>query len=106
MTFMSKLKLSTLQDDTPVKLTVELPANVHRDLAAYPPEARGRSERMFATLQDRLPKELELAGITTLAAANRFIAEVYLPAHNARFAIAPEAAGSAFVAGQSGRSST
>lgn len=32
---MSKLKLSTVQDDTPVKLTVELPANVHRDLVAY-----------------------------------------------------------------------
>ena len=66
-------------------------------IAAYSPEARGRSERMFATLQDRLPKELKLAGITTLAAANRFLAEVYLPAHNARFAVTPEAVGSAFV---------
>jgi transposase len=66
-------------------------------IAAYSPEARGRSERMFATLQDRLPKELKLAGITTPAAANRFIAEVYLPAHNARFAVEPEAAGAAFV---------
>ena len=36
--------------------------------------ARGRSERMFGTLQDRLPKELRLAGITTRQAANRFIA--------------------------------
>jgi len=66
-------------------------------IAAYSPEARGRSERMFGTLQDRLPKELKLAGITSLAAANRFIAEVYLPAHNARFAVTPEASGSAFV---------
>ena len=32
-------------------------------IAAYSPEARGRSERMFGTLQDRLPKELKLAGI-------------------------------------------
>jgi transposase len=71
-------------------------------IAAYSPEARGRSERMFGTLQDRLPKELRLAGITTPAAANRFIAEAYLPAHNARFAVPPQEAGSAFVADQAG----
>src|SRR4029079_16814316 len=58
-------------------------------IPAYSPEARGRSERMFATLQDRLPKELARAGITTIAAANRFLCEVYLPAHNARFAKPP-----------------
>jgi len=67
-------------------------------IPAYSPEARGRSERMFRTLQDRLVKELALAGITDIEAANRFIAEVYLPAHNARFAVAPEQEGSAFVA--------
>ena len=55
-------------------------------IPAYSPEARGRSERMFGTLQDRLPKELKLAGISDIEAANRFIREVYLPAHNARFA--------------------
>jgi hypothetical protein len=53
---------------------------------------------MFGTLQDRLPKELALAGIATVEAANRFIREVYLPAHNARFAVAPELPDSAFVA--------
>lgn len=67
-------------------------------IAAYSPEARGRSERMFGTLQDRLPKELRLAGITDIVAANRFIREVYLPAHNARFARPPQIAESAFVA--------
>jgi transposase len=55
-------------------------------IAAYSPEARGRSERMFGTLQDRLIKELAKASITTIDAANAFIREVYLPAHNARFA--------------------
>jgi len=65
-------------------------------IAAYSPQARGRSERMFATLQDRLPKELRLAGITTLEAANRFIAEVYLADHNARFACPPADPRSAF----------
>ncbi len=66
-------------------------------IPAYSPEARGRSERMFGTLQKRLPQELRLAGITTIEAANRFLRETFLPAHNARFAIAPEEPGSAFV---------
>jgi transposase len=67
-------------------------------IPAYSPQARGRCERAFRTLQDRLPKELRLAGIGhDLEAANRFIREVYLPAHNARFAVPPTEAGSAFV---------
>jgi transposase len=66
-------------------------------IPAYSPEARGRSERMFGTLQDRLPKELKLAGVTTIAEANRFIREVYLPTHNARFARPAALSDSAFV---------
>lgn len=66
-------------------------------IAAYSPEARGRSERMFGTLQGRLPRELRLAGITTMDEANRFLRTVYLPEHNARFARSPEETGSAFV---------
>lgn len=67
-------------------------------IPAYSPEARGRSERMFGTLQDRLAKELKLAGITEVEPANRFIREVYLPAHNARFVRPPALPESAFVA--------
>lgn len=67
-------------------------------IPAYSPEARGRSERMFSTLQERLPKELKLAGMTGIEAANRFIASTYLPAHNARFARPPAVDESAFVA--------
>jgi len=67
-------------------------------IAAYSPEARGRSERLFHTLQDRLVKELALAGITEVEAANAFIRDVYIPAHNARFAVKAEQEGSAFVA--------
>ena len=63
-----------------------------------PRKARGRSERMFRTLQDRLVKELALASITTVQAANAFMRDVYLPAHNARFAVKAEQDGSAFVA--------
>jgi transposase len=65
-------------------------------IGAYSPQARGRSERAFGTLQDRLPKELKLAGITSIEAANAYIREVYLPAHNARFAVAAAEPGSAF----------
>lgn len=66
-------------------------------IAAYSPQARGRSERVFGTLQDRLPKELALAGITSVEAANRWLREVYIAEHNARFAIAADQPGSAFV---------
>jgi transposase len=65
-------------------------------IGAFSPQARGRSERMFGTLQDRLVKELKLAGIATVEAANAFIREVYLPEHNARFAVEPAGEGSAF----------
>jgi hypothetical protein len=55
-------------------------------IPAYSPEARGRSERMFGTLQDRLVKELKRAGITDIETANQWIRKVYIPQHNARFA--------------------
>src|SRR5665213_4323001 len=67
-------------------------------IAAYSPQARGRSERVFSTLQDRLPKELKLAGIGTVEAANRWFNEAYMAEHNKLFAIAAEQEGSAFVA--------
>ncbi len=67
-------------------------------IAAYSPQARGRSERVFHTLQDRLTKDLALAGITTMEAANVFLRGTYIPAHNARFAATAEQEGSAFVA--------
>jgi len=66
-------------------------------IAAYSPQARGRSERAFRTLEDRLPKELALAGITDLDAANAWLRSTYLPAHNARFAVPAEEPGTAFV---------
>ena len=52
---------------------------------------------MFGTLQKRLPQELRLAGITDMAGANRFLKELFLPQHNARFATPAEDQGSAFV---------
>jgi transposase len=66
-------------------------------IAAYSPEARGRSERVFRTLQDRLPKELALAGITDMAAANQFLRDRFVPAYNQRFAVPAAESGTAFV---------
>ncbi len=57
-------------------------------IAAPSPQAKGRVERLFATFQDRLVKELRLAGIATLAAANQFL-EHYRPVYNRRFAVPP-----------------
>ena len=59
--------------------------------------ARGRSERVFRTLQDRLPKELARAGLTTMAAANQYLVEQFLPAYNRRFAVSAAEPGTAFV---------
>ncbi|MGQ0665137.1 MAG: ISNCY family transposase [Pseudomonadota bacterium] len=84
----------------------EAPTQVGRALAqlgvtlipSYSPEARGRIERMFQTLQGRLPQELKLNGIPTIAAANRYLREVFLPDFNHRFAVAPAEPGTAFIA--------
>jgi hypothetical protein len=56
---------------------------------AYSPQARGRSERVNRTLQDRLVKELHTARISTAERANRFITESFLPAYNDEFARPP-----------------
>ncbi len=66
-------------------------------IAAYSPEARGRSERMFGTLQGRLPNELALHKITNMAVANRFLREEFLPQFNQRFMVEAAEQGSAFV---------
>ena len=66
-------------------------------IAAYSPEARGRSERAFRTLQDRLPRELRLANITTIQEANAWLRDVYIGEYNRSFAIDPMEQGSGFI---------
>jgi transposase len=66
-------------------------------ILGYSPQARGRSERANRTLQGRLVNELRVAGISTLALANRYLREHFLPAFNAEFARAPAHPTSAFV---------
>jgi len=66
-------------------------------ILGYSPQARGRSERMNRTLQDRLVNELRVEGITTPAAANRYVRERFLPEFNAEFRRPPTDPASAFV---------
>jgi hypothetical protein len=66
-------------------------------ILGYSPQARGRSERMNGTLQGRLVNELRVARITTIAAANRYIRERFLPDFNAEFHRAPAEPAPAFV---------
>lgn len=68
-----------------------------RHIASYSPQGRGRMERVWGTLQGRLPQVLRLEEIGTIEAANRFIAETYLAGHNDRFAVPPQEEGTAFV---------
>jgi hypothetical protein len=66
-------------------------------ILGYSPQARGRSERANRTLQGRLVNELRAAGITTVALANRYLREHFLPSFNAEFARAPAEPTSAFI---------
>jgi transposase len=66
-------------------------------IPSYSPQARGRSERLNRTFQDRLVNELRVAGIATIEAANRYLTETFVPQHNATFARAPRDPASAFV---------
>jgi transposase len=67
-------------------------------IAAYSPEARGRSERCFGTWQGRLPQELRLHGITTIEAANCFLKEQYIAQFNCLFEVPAAQKGTAFLA--------
>jgi len=66
-------------------------------IPSYSPQARGRSERLNRTIQDRLVNELRVAGITTLVAANHYLSAQFVPHHNATFARAARDPASAFV---------
>lgn len=56
---------------------------------ANSPQAKGRIERLFKTLQDRLVKELRLAGINTIEAANEFLEKIFIPKFNSKFSVVP-----------------
>jgi hypothetical protein len=66
-------------------------------IAAYSPQARGRSERGFRTWQGRLPQELRLQGLRTVDEANAWLREHYIKAFNEKFMVVPAHMGTAFV---------
>lgn len=66
-------------------------------IPSYSPQARGRSERLNRTFQDRLVNELRVAGMATIEAANRYLAQTFVPQHNATFACLPSDPANAFV---------
>jgi len=66
-------------------------------IPSYSPQGRGRMERLFGTWQGRLPQELRRAGITSMAAANEYIRERFLPQFNWQFTVPAQDSGSAFM---------
>ena len=76
--------------DTPTQVGRALAQLGIELIPAYSPEARGRSERMFGTLQKRLPRNSGSPASPSMVEANRFLKEVFLPQHNARFATPAE----------------
>ena len=79
-------QLAGRQEPTQVGLALE--ALGIESIAALSPQAKGRIERLFGTLQDRLIAELRLEGVQSLEAANRFL-KVFIPRFNRRFALCP-----------------
>jgi len=78
-----------LRDETPLSQFTRAMGELDVQMIfADSPQAKGRVERGFRTHQDRLVKELRLAGISDMEAANKFL-EAYIPKHNAKFAVAP-----------------
>jgi transposase len=67
-----------------------------RHILARSPQARGRSERAFGTIQGRLPQELRVNKITNYADANRYLEQQFIADFNGRFTVAPAQQGSAF----------
>lgn len=66
-------------------------------ILSYSPEGRGRGERMFGTLQGRLPQEFRIVGIKTIEEANNYIRKKILPKYRTKFAVKPELDGTVFV---------
>lgn len=66
-------------------------------ICAMSPQAKGRVERGFGVMQDRLIAELAFHGIKTIEEANPWLESYYLPRHNARFSVQADEPGSAFI---------
>jgi hypothetical protein len=88
--------VSALPTSSAAKFSRVLRALGIEHIRAMTPEARGRSERAFGTLQGRLPQELRLHGIHSYEDANRFLERSFIADFNRRFSVAPRERGTAF----------
>ena len=84
-----KVNVNNQNDDRCTQYERALKALDVRLTHAYSPQAKGRIERSFGTLQDRLVKELKLATITSISEANEFIQKIFIPRYNDRFSVPP-----------------
>jgi len=84
-TYRMNLKVAAENPDTKTQFSRVMGSLGVRLIFAQSPEAKGRVERLFKTLQDRLVKEMRLRGVDTVKEANRFIEEEFLPDFNRRF---------------------
>lgn len=89
-TYSMNHKLAKENSDTLTQFqrAMEIGLNVEI-IHAHSPEAKGRVENLFKTLQDRLIKELRLKNISTVKEANKFLREEFLPAFNTKFMVEP-----------------
>jgi hypothetical protein len=85
-------------DEQNGNVSIALRALGIRQIYARSPEARGRSERCFGTIQGRLPQELRVAKIRDYVAANRYLQDVFVPDFNRRFSVKPAQSETAFIA--------
>ena len=86
-----KMNSATAKDNPDLKTQFQRAmSELHIEpLFANSPQAKGRVERLFDTLQDRLVKELRLAHVSTVPEANIFLKETFMPAFNGKFAVEP-----------------
>lgn len=90
--FQSRRKMRELTEGPPMSSLIKraLESLDIRLIPALSPQAKGRVERLFNTLQDRLLKELRVARISTIAAANEFLEQSFIPFWNERFTVNPQ----------------
>lgn len=86
-TYKMHMKVAAENEDTRTQFGRVMQGVGTKVIAAHSPQAKGRVERVFGTLQDRLVKEFRLAGISTPEDANAFLEQTFLPRFNARFAV-------------------
>jgi hypothetical protein len=90
--FRSKERREAGQDEALTLIKRALTALDIELIIALSPQAKGRVERLFGTLQDRLIKEMRVAGIDSMEAADRFLEEVFIPFWDERFTVEPATA--------------